>query len=160
MEEGDHMERSTVETRIRAAPRRRKDLVPGAGRQSFPRLGGGQPGDTGDLVGEEFLAEVRDGREEDGVVWLDVTCRRGVPREGFAVEARVDLARRFRLFAPPQRRAPAVPDSGGRPLRTGGVQGGCGRGKYHGVLHLRRRGGGTCSPPKTGRTKWCGPIFP
>ncbi len=92
------MERSTVETRIRA-------LRPGGGKtwclaledNPFRGSGGGQPGDTGDLVGEEFLAEVRDGREEDGVVWLDVTCRRGVPREGFAVEARVDLARRFRL---------------------------------------------------------------
>ncbi len=92
------MERSTVATKIRAVRSGGgKDMLLALEENPFRSAGGGQPGDAGELVGEDFLAEVRDGREEEGTVWLQVSCRRGVPRPGLPVEAQVDLARRFRL---------------------------------------------------------------
>ena len=92
------MEKLASDTRIRG-------VRPGGGKtflltledNPFRGAGGGQPGASGELRGEDFLAEVKDGREEEGEVWLEVTCRRGAPRPGLAVEARVDGPRRALL---------------------------------------------------------------
>jgi alanyl-tRNA synthetase len=55
--------------------------------------GGGQPGDSGTLEGEEFLGDVRDCLLVDGRKFLDVHIIKGVPKVGMKVKASVDEER-------------------------------------------------------------------
>ncbi|MDY3868154.1 MAG: alanyl-tRNA editing protein [Pyramidobacter sp.] len=59
----------------------------------FHVSGGGQPGDSGMLAGQDFAAEVTDCRKSDAGAVLDVKLSRGLPAEGMEIEAVVDTAR-------------------------------------------------------------------
>lgn len=60
----------------------------------FRPAGGGQPGDSGSVEGEDFRAEVMDCRIEDGREVLEVRLKKGTPVEGMAIAASVDEARK------------------------------------------------------------------
>ncbi|MDF2440068.1 MAG: alanyl-tRNA synthetase, partial [Abditibacteriota bacterium] len=63
-------------------------------RTPFYAESGGQTGDTGTLVGEDFIADIVD-TQKQGKAWLHVTkVLSGTPREGLKVTARVDAIRR------------------------------------------------------------------
>ncbi len=55
--------------------------------------GGGQPGDSGTLLGEGFEAQVLDCRKSSDGPVLEMKLRRGQPSPGLAVEAEVDMER-------------------------------------------------------------------
>jgi len=55
--------------------------------------GGGQPGDSGTLEGEEFLGKVKDCVLVDGKKFLDVHIIKGVPKVGVKIKASVDEER-------------------------------------------------------------------
>ena len=62
----------------------------------FRIAGGGQPGDSGILEGEDFRARVLDCRNHEKGVAVEVALEKGTPREGLPVRAFPDLAMRQR----------------------------------------------------------------
>ncbi len=63
----------------------------------FRPAGGGQPGDSGRVDGENFRAEVTDCRIEEGRVVLKARLKKGTPTEGMTVSVSVDEARKALL---------------------------------------------------------------
>jgi alanyl-tRNA synthetase len=61
----------------------------------FHPSGGGQPGDTGKLLGEGFRAAVSDARKhkDSNKIVLDLLLLEGMPRAGMEISAAVDAAR-------------------------------------------------------------------
>lgn len=63
----------------------------------FHPAGGGQPGDTGILEGENFLAWVNDARKKDNKLILDITVQKGSLSEGMEITPSIDLDRQHLL---------------------------------------------------------------
>jgi len=63
----------------------------------FRPSGGGQPGDSGTLRGENFLARVVDCHRENGFLVVPVCIEAGILREGMSVETEIDMERRSLL---------------------------------------------------------------